>query len=227
MAEITYQNLIDNWQTSLAAGTDWPDATVLVWLNEAINDLSIHLPPNFSESITTIADQHVYNLDQFNRGILSVHYPTSEDPPVYLTRRSRLHPEFWNRSGYYDYQDRVRQSTATPRVWISENPPADATIIVQYTGSYGADGGVGDDVPVPNQFHHILLLFLNWRSILSKHSEEIQSPDTTTLLISQLMSNADRSMREYHEALRRAQKSITTGGYVESQWTPDKYDRIY
>ena len=41
MADPTYQNLIDNWQLSQKASADWPDATVLIWLNEAVNDFSI------------------------------------------------------------------------------------------------------------------------------------------------------------------------------------------
>ncbi len=227
MAEITYQQLIDNWQLSQKAGADWPDVTVLIWLNEAVNDLSINIPPQSDEKIDCIDDQHVYSLNQFLRDIISVEYPDGDDTPTYLTRRSVTHPEFWNRAGFYDFQDRNRQATGNPLLIISANPASAEDIIIVFTGSYGADGGLTDEVPVPNQFHHILMLFVNWRAILNEHAEEIQDPDTTTLLISQLMSNADRSMREYHEAIRRAQKLISRGGYVEGAWSLDKYDRIY
>ncbi len=230
MAEITAQQLIDNWQLSQKAGADWPDDTVLIWLNEAINDMSIHIPPIFNETIATSADVHAYDLPQFARSIVNVEYPAGEDPPEYLDRRSTLHPAFWNRSGFYDFYDRNRQAPADPQLIISANPTGSQNIEVTFTASYGVDLALIGEVPVPNQFHHLLMLFVNWRAILNEHAEEIQDPDTTTLLISQLMSNADRSMREYYEAIRQAIEMMTTAGpaILQAGWgNLDKYDRIY
>jgi hypothetical protein len=46
-------------------------------------------------------------------------YPTDEDPPLFLTRLARTHPDFWGQAGYYDLEPR-KDASAQGKLWLSE-----------------------------------------------------------------------------------------------------------
>ncbi len=225
MASRTNQQVIDDWQVALSAGLDWPDGTVMVWLKGAIADFSIHMPPQFIEDISAVLDQHIYNLPLTFRNVVSVEFPQGEDPLVFLERRALANDKFFLQDGFYDVQDYMREEDQSV-IWISDTPDGTETIRVNFRGNYAPLPILADVCPVPEQFHHVLHQYLDWRAMAHKLGDETQDPDTTTLLLSQLASNTDRARRAYHDEIRRIQKSPAEGGPV-GPWTMDAYDRIY
>ena len=68
---------------------------IVKWINDGIRDYSQHFPRIKTQSISAVLNDNTYDLADDFMGVLSVEYPTGEDPPEYLSRLSYKHADFW------------------------------------------------------------------------------------------------------------------------------------
>jgi hypothetical protein len=224
----TLAELADKAQNAISdsGASTWSQSLVEEWCVEAIRDYSQHFPRRINTTINTSADDRKYDLPADFRGIVSVEYPTGEDPPEYLEHRSYTEDGFWERDSYFDIIIRADVADVA-ELWISEKPSASETITVEYIGDHDLSLSSGDTITVPERHEHILIEFVIWRAWVELQGAEQQSPTSnSSLLMSQYASNADRAKRSYVEALARGLRS-QEGKSVRMKWKFDKFDRIY
>ena len=224
----TLANLADRAQNAISdsGATTWSQSVVEEWTVEGIRDYNKHFPRTVNGTISTTADDHQYDLPSDFRGIVSVEYPTGQDPPEYLAQKSRLGDGFWNQTGFFDVILR-RDASDVAEIVISEAPAAGETITIEYLADHDLNLASGDTITIPERHEGIIVEFVIWRAWLELLGAEQQSPtSSSSLLMSQYASNADRAKRSYVEALARALRA-GEGASGRVQWRLDKYDRIY
>lgn len=204
----------------------WPQNLVEEWCLEGIRDYNQHFPRTRSTTVATTADVRQYDLPADFRGVVSVEYPTGEDPPQFLLQRSRLGKQFWGRRGYFDVIARNDAANVAELV-ISEKPQAGQTITLEYLADHELALESTDEITVPGRHEGIIVEFCIWRAWLELLAGEQQAPTSnSSLLMSQYASNADRAKRAYVESLARALRA-GEGKSASVAWRLDKWDRIY
>ena len=224
----TLAQLADRAQTILddSAEAIWSQATVEALALDAIREYSTHFPRRRSTTISAVADQHEYTLPADFQSVISVEYPTGEDPPDYLTRLDYQDPNFWNAGDHYDIVD-LADASDTAELWLSDDPDGTESIEIHYLADHDAGIGSGGTITVPERHETILILYVIWQAqLILQHNEEQNPTSNSSLLMSQLATNADRARRSYVQALSRALYAHE-GRSARATWRMDKYDRIY
>ena len=229
----TLAQLADRAQLTLndtAAGT-WPQATVEAWCIDAIRDYSQAFPRTraLTIAISGASPGHEFNLTTDTVDLIQVEYPDGEDPPVYLKRRHRTHPQFYGRAGYYDLEI-LHDSQEYSILYLSEEPADGETIAILAKCHHDVTIVSGDDITVPVQHESLLILYVLWQAFKERLATEQQDPDTTlagaVTLLQQLVKGATQAEAEYRRALQRALQARSESGPT-GPWTVDDHDRIY
>ena len=224
----TMNAFIDRVENAIndASNNTFSTAVIEEWVDDSIREYSMHFPRRREKDITTSADDRQYSLPVDLQDVLSIEYPKGEDPPEFLKRRPRTHPDFWVIDGYYDWQRHVDHEDF-PQLYISTKPSAGETIHVWYLGDHDtAVPGVGD-LTVPDRHLQVLVNYCVWRAIRYLEAAEEQTPtNTNSLLMAQLAQNAFRAERAYYNSLRRAIAGAD-GRSATASWQMDRFDRIY
>ena len=218
----TLTALADEAQNVLsdAGAGEWPQATIEEWVNAAIRDISPHFPRRVTATIATAADDRKYDLPAGIQAILSVEYPTGEDPPLYLSPRSHNSGWFWGLVGFYDHIAH-RDETDVDELWISEEPAASETITIVYEGDHNYDLASGGTITVPERYFNILIQFVVWRAWLELLAAEQSSPTNASSLLSSLFGeNAQRAKQTYDEMIAMAKESGIIHESAFVHWAP-------
>lgn len=229
----TLAQLADRAQLTLndSLASTWPQATVESWVLDAIRDYSQTFPMTvtFTVTVSGASPGHEFDLVTGIIAISLVEYPGGEDPPVYLKRRRRTHPNFYNVEGYYDWQPTDDQTTA-PVLYLSEEPSDGETIYVTVKIHHTTSLVSGDSITVPVHHESILILYVLWQAFKERLATEEQDPDTTlagaVTLLQQLVKGATQAEAEYRRALERAKANVAEGG-ITGPWKADIHDPIY
>ena len=225
----TLQNLIDAVEADLAdsGNATWTAADVERWIRDAIADYSLHFPRILTQTISCSADDRTYDLASGFLQVLTVEYPTGEDPPEYLRRRNYTHPDFWSDVGYYDVVHR-EDATDTAELWISEKPSTGEDIIVFYAAPHDNTIAVGGTLTVPGDHESILRKYVIWQATVQlAKTEEATPTSNSSLLMSQLAINSDRARRSYIDALAKAIYSDSKSSSVSWANATSESERIY
>jgi hypothetical protein len=228
----TLAQLADRAQLTLSdsgAGT-WPQATVESWVLDAIRDYSQQFPKTEDMAINSggsAPDSYSWDLTADTLGIILVEYPIDQDPPVYLKRRARTHPQFFGHQGYYDIEY-SHQQESTPVLWVSQYPTTN--IRVTALTHHDTDLGSSDNVTVPEYHHNLIILYVLWQAFKERLSSEEQDPDTSlagnVTFLQQLVKGAKQAEEEYRRALQRAEQARSQSD-ITGPWKVDKHDPIY
>ena len=191
----------DIMRERLADATQWPDSTLNQWIEDAIAEYSVHFPrTDLEATIDCVDDQREYDLSsELTRpqGILRVEYPSGEDPPEYLTRRSVDDSRgFWG-GEYYDVRGDPPHT-----LFVGEKPDDGEDIVVFYDGDHLYPTDDADMLTVPDQHLEGLVLFVWWKAAQELLAAEAKDPQTTTLLLTQFDMLTYRAAREYRYWLR-------------------------
>ena len=232
MMSTTLQNLIDAVEADLSdpGNVTWAAADIEQWLRDAIADYSQHFPRTLSETIAAATDDRKYDLPAGFLDVLTVEYPTGQEPPEYLARRPHDHPRFWIENGYFDIVERGDDTDAS-ELWISKKPTTGESIDVLYHGRHlmnSTDLATSDNLTVPEHHHHLLRKYARWQAAEQlKAAEEAAPTSNSSLLMSQLAINVDRARRAYVDALAKAVFANSKSAAVSWQGQSAESTRIY
>jgi hypothetical protein len=225
----TLVNLQERCELALndATNATWGAETLQQWILDAIRDYSQYFPrlQTATTTISTASPGHSFDLPTDFLSVLLVEFPTGEDPPEYLTRRSRTHPQFYDYEGYYDVEA-SHDATGTGTLYLSEEPSNGESFVLTYHATHATDLDDTDTITVREDHEEILILFVVWTAFKERAATEQQDPDTTIHLLQQIVKAAEQAEAEYRRALRRAESHRADGGWAGS-WTADVYDPIY
>ena len=209
----------------LTAPYKWSDEQINQWVNDAIADYSIHFPLVKTQTISCSEDDRQYDLDTDFVEVLSVEYPTGEDPPVYLVRRERTHPDFWEVDGYYDLL-KHKNFEDPDELLISEKPDAGESIDVIYQAHHTfLDDDDTDKMTVPERHLELIILFVRMAAFQELATTESADPNPESIVARTLELNAFRAERAYRKQLAEFKSNESESG--KAKWAMDGYDRVY
>jgi hypothetical protein len=219
-----------NAMNDAAAGT-WSQTVVEEWICEAIRDYNLYFRRTATSisSIATSAD--TLSLPRLCREVLHVEYPANEDPPQYLTRKSRYAADFYDADDNFDFEPvgeygQTLDGGVDPYLVFSQAPTVGEQISIFYVALHDAELDSSDLVTIPDEHHHLLILFVVWKAHSERVLTEAQDPDTTIRMINQMKQAAQMAEQDYRRAIKQAQQTAAQGGWTRP-WQADTHDRIY
>jgi len=172
----------------------------------------------------TTANDRQYDLPTDYRGIVSVEYPTGDDPPTYLERRDYRHPEFWIDDGFYDVAH--RSDAGNPdEIWISQKPSAGQTITIEYLGDHDLVDDDTDTISIIDLHLEVIVLHARWSASQALASGEAANPDPNNVMLDRYEANVSRAERSYYRKIEELRKIEAESGM--NAWPMDKWDRVY
>lgn len=213
-------------QTLLGSAVYFPTATLTDWINRAIEDLSIYFPRYSEYNISTTAGTHIYDLETYIKGVVSVEYPEGESPPIYLLRKSYTDPSFWLVDGYYDIlklQSSI--STEPPQIIVSNTTLLAETIRIKCIIDHAVLAAAGDECTVLERHTNLILLFVRWKAFQQMSAKESEDPSPLNTRASSFEINAQRAEAAYRAALKEAASAESESGQVP--WKMDRFDSLY
>jgi len=208
-----------------ALSYEYADAQLTDFINQAIRDLSMHFPRFGIYDVSTTAGTHIYDLETIHTGIISCEYPAAQDPPVFLKRRSFLHPDFWIQDGYYDFiKPGDADSANPPQLYLSTSPAASETITLKVTTEHDALSTGSDSVTLQDRHCHLIGLFVRWKCWQELSIQEGIAPGPLSTLTFTFETNAKRAEEAYRASLQAAIGAESES--VIAKWRMDKFDRL-
>jgi len=225
----TQQELIDRIQGKLndVTAATWSEALLAEWIETGIQEYSLFFPRRMTQTIGDTVDVRKYDLAADFLSVLTVEFPTGEDPPVYLTRRAYDDPRgFWNLVGYFDILPR-HDPTDLSEIWISEKPNGSQSIEVEYLGLHDYTLITSDTLTIPIQHETIIEAYVIWQAWQNLTSAEMIDPTSnSSLLMAQQEQNTTRAERRYNNAVKRALENVRNQN-PPTIWKPEGHERIY
>ena len=226
---ITFTKLVSD--CLVAAGdsdaSTWPRISVAIpWVKEALQVFPI-LRPMLDDHTNGGSIVYSYQLPADFREVISVEYPISQQPPVYLLRKNRLDPNFYSIAGNYDI-DNDYSTGSGYYCYVSGGVAASAHIKVQYLAGHDTD--LADDstdvITVPDHFENILIAYFIAKAWRERLGSVMQDPTAHSSIITQLTEMVRKAEINYLDLVASARQFIS-----DSRITPanqlDKYDRVY
>jgi hypothetical protein len=172
---------------------------------------------------------HILELPEDYREIMSIEFPTRQDPPEYLIRKNHLNQGFFGTDLYYDVDFNYEAGTGYNLI-VSRTLEGDDTFYVNYLTNHDVDleDNETDLITIPDQYEDVIIMgitTLAYREFLSWVSFEPTVLETTILHLSDMCAYADAKYSKMLSDL------INKTGSGDSTITPnrtvDKYDRVY
>ena len=200
------------------------DEQINQWINDAIEEYSRYFPRQKTTTQTTTANDRQYDLPADYRGIVSVEYPTGDDPPTYLERRDYRHPDFWLEDGFYDV---VHRSDANnlDELWISQKPAAAQTITIEYLGDHDLVDDDTDVISTIDLHLEVIVLHARWSALQALASGEAANPDPNNVMLDRYEANVSRAERSYYRKIEELRRVEAESGM--NAWPMDKWDLVY
>jgi hypothetical protein len=196
------------------------------WINRAIGDLSIYFPVYSEYSLDCEEGIHIYDMEPYIKGVFSVEYPTAQEPPRFLSRKTYTDPKFWLVEGYYDFLKPQTSNTGNPpQLYISDNVQDDEVITVKVSTDHSPMLDPGDECSVLDRHIHLIGLFVVWKAYNERAALQIADPSPLNTVSTSLMLNAIRAEASYKAALSAAIAAEAESAQVS--WKMDRFDAIY
>jgi len=200
------------------------DEQINQWINDAIEEYSRYFPRVKTTTQLTTANDRQYDLPADYRGVVSVEYPTGDDPPTYLERRDYRHPDFWMEDGFYDVVHRSDAGNAD-EIWISQKPAAGQTITIEYLGDHDLVDDDTDAISIVDLHLEVIVLHARWSALQALASGEAANPDPNNVMLDRYEANVSRAERSYYRKIDELRKVEAESGM--NAWPMDKWDRVY
>lgn len=216
-----------------SAGATWSRINRMTpWCIEAIQSFPI-LRPMLDDHTNGAAKVYSYEMPADFRQVISVEYPISQVPPVYLVRKNRLDPTFYDDAGFYDvahnYTTGIVLSTSVGWImYVSGGIDALAHIKTQYLANH--DTAMTDDpdvfLSVPDEYESLLIASVMCRAYRERLSFAMQDPTAHMTVITQLTEMVVHMEESYNSQIAAAQAKLATS-IVSPKLQSDKFDRVY
>ncbi len=200
------------------------DEQINQWINDAIEEYSRYFSRVKTTTQLTTANDRQYDLPADYRGVVSVEYPTGDDPPTYLERRDYRHPDFWMEDGFYDVVHRSDAGNAD-EIWISQKPAAGQTITIEYLGDHDLVDDDTDAISIVDLHLEVIVLHARWSALQALASGEAANPDPNNVMLDRYEANVSRAERSYYRKIDELRKVEAESGM--NAWPMDKWDRVY
>jgi hypothetical protein len=210
-----------------SSGATWSRTDrILVWACEAVRFFPI-LRPMLDDHTAGVADEYYFDMPAGFREVISVEYPISQQPPVYLVHKNHLDPHFYDDTGYFD----VDHDYTTGEGWtmyVSGGVTKLSHIKTQYLADHDAALEDASDhfLTVPDEYENLLILAVMTRAYRERLSFAMQDPTAHSSVIMQLTDMVSKMEQEYRDQVTAAQAKLAHS-VITPRMQSDKYDRVY
>ena len=156
--------------------------------------MSVHFPRKLNTTLNCSDDDKTYDLPANFIDVISVEYPTGEDPPEYLVQKNYQAWMSDDISGFYDVVRR-QDAADVSELWISEKPSTGESISVHYMAEHDYLDDDSDTVTVLDRHLELIVAFVRWAAYQELATTESADPDPTSLGMGTLEINAYRAKR--------------------------------
>jgi hypothetical protein len=210
-----------------SAGVTWSRTNrMFSWCIEAIQSFPI-LRPMLDDHTNGAAKVYSYAMPEGFRQVISVEYPISQVPPVYLVRKNRLDPKFFDSLGSYDI-DHDYSTGLGWTIYVSDGITALAHVKVQYLSNHDTTltDSAEDFLTVPDEYETILITSVMCRAYRERLSNAMQDPTAHMTVITQLTEMVQHIEELFQSQVVTAQARMANS-IVSPRLSSDKYDRVY
>jgi hypothetical protein len=219
----TRLDLLNTIREILGDVTQWPDATINLWIDQAIRDYSHYFPHSNDGAIPCVEGVREYTLgDDYTAGLFAVthvEYPQGQEPPRHLSRLDETSGLFMH-GAFYD----LRGDPPT-QIVLGEVPLAGQYLKIHYLMPHKALAADEDETTVPAQHLEALSIFCIWKAAEEIFLAEEIDPATAEFLVSQMGLNATRYERIYRNKIAEYQSGSQSRR--AGAWKMDDKDRVY
>lgn len=197
-------------RVTVADTTEWPNASLDAWIAQAVHFYSAHFPRRWRNTLTLTTGAQAYALPGGHGflSLLAVQYPSTEY--VFLRQANEWDAAFENQDEVYALRGPA-DSTA-----VNADDSAGLLVFAQTvtTGQYAVidylaahlppvAGDDDFDVTIPNAHLEAVTAFCNFAAQAKSLLDTVPDADNTTLLLSQLNTNARSAWNRYKEVMDR------------------------
>jgi hypothetical protein len=199
---------------------------ILPWACEAVRFFPI-LRPQLDDHAAGLSKEYYFDMPAGFREVISVEYPISQTPPVYLVQKNRLDPHFYGDDGFFD----VDHDYATGEGWtmyVSGGVAATAHIKIQYLADHDSALVDASDhyLTIPDEYENLLILSVMCRAYRERLSFVMQDPTAHSSVILQMTDMVNKMEKEFRDQVATAQAKLAHSIF-SPRMQSDKYDRVY
>jgi hypothetical protein len=210
-----------------SSGTVWSRTNrMLPWCIEAIRTFPI-LRPMLDDHTNGASVVYSYDMPEGFRQVISVEYPISQVPPVYLVRKNHLDPTFYDEAGSYDIDHNYSTGVGWT-MYVSGGVAAAAHIKTQYLANH--DTAMTDSgtcyLSVPDEYETILITSVMCRAYRERLSFIMQDPTAHMNTITQMTEMVQHVEEKFNQQITAAQMRLANS-IVSPRLAVDKFDRVY
>jgi hypothetical protein len=205
----------------------WPrDTRMLKWCIEAIQAFPI-LRPQLDDHTNGASDVYSLALPADFREVITVEYPISQQPPIYLLRKSRLDPDFYNDKCFYDID---HDYSAGVGWFVHFSAPIIKTthVMTQYLATHNT--AMADDnatlISVPDQYIYLLIAYVLAKGWRERLGVVMQDPTAHTSTILQMTETVHKAEQNYNEMVTQALTKLAESKITHAM-KADRFDRVY
>ena len=212
MTAITLAGLRGQCRAVLASSTDWPDATLGIFIADSIWAYSNEWPRHLRHELVLTTGTQAYDLPGghgFVR-VSAVEYPAGNNPPNYLAQVDLHSQAFAVGGACYALRpvddDVVADSDEVAGQLVFAQPVVTGQeAIVDYWGVHRIATTDTDVITVPETHLEALIAFVEFRAHWELETDEAytQSSSAGSLLLSQLGENGRRAWNRWREVMQR------------------------
>ena len=194
----------------LASATDWPDATLDAFIQDAIRFHSGQFPRRWRYSLSLSTNTQNYALPGAHalQAIRSVEYPTGEDPQVFLDQVEEWDDRFQDQEEVYALRGvldttAIESDTAVGEIVFAETVATGETAIIEYMAAHAIPTAADDDaqITVPTSHWEALIAFVEFRSHWELESDLACTVSTVSIVLAQLGQEARYAWNRYKEIM--------------------------
>ncbi len=226
---ISFQQLLSDCLTAMGdrSATTWSRVDIIIpWAKEAILAFPLLCPKLLTITVAGAAT-HCHDMPDDFREIISVEYPTSQEPPVYLDRMNRWDPEFYKSQEHYDI-DRNYTDAKGWILWTSKNMAVGQVITANYLANHKTDltDSAQSLLTVPDEYEYILIAYVVMKGYRERLGNYMQDPTAHMSIIAQMTEMVQHAEQNYHDLVEAAVKKYTDSRILPHRQV-DKFDRTY
>lgn len=204
----TRANLLAQCRAILASATDWPDATINLFIADAIRFYSSEYPRTLRNTITCTAGTQAYNLPGNHDllRVISVEYPAGQSPPEFLQEAPENGILFYAGDDVYALRgadDDLVNDNYAGQIVLAPTVATGDTFIVTYSATHRIPAADSDPITVPQAHWEALIAFVDFRCHWLMETGEIVVMTSNTITLSQLGQESRMAWNRYKEILDR------------------------
>lgn len=220
----------------LASSSDWADASLDAFIQDAIRFHSGQFPRRWRHSQSMTTGTQAYALPALHafQEIRSVEYPTGETPQVFLDEVEEWDDRFQDADHVYAIRGiadntAIESDTAAGTIVFAETVTTGEKANIEYLGDHPIPTAADDDaqITVPTSHWEALIAFVDFRAHWELEADLACTVSTVSIVLAQLGQEARYAWNRYKEVMNALVAQQAKTAIVDWASQSDTMKRAY